>query len=315
MSTFHPFSFLFDSKGSTTPRQIAAQSRAKKKTIKMLALTVAFFAVSWAPINIYHLLTHFLLVRHNSTAILVCHLIAMSSCTVNPFIYCWFNDHFRREALKWMRCFRTRRCPIVHPGVEINGMLTRADRVCPPSTQSATTFLHSSGGSLKLKKSPHLTRSYSQQLSVPSSGEIGRRGQKTHITMSTSSPCSSHQLKQAEWHFRAGGQNGESPLLEVRYKERPESLFLVRTQSLDDGMDISMDVIVGIGSGSKPKRRNDGLASGSEEEKCLRNGEAEQTIGETEFRSQTRSDEDEEEQCDDYAETVFTDLEIFSNDK
>ena len=70
----------------------------------MLVLTVIFFAVCWAPINAYHLLTHFGLVGHNSTAILICHLIAMSSTCYNPFIYCWLNEHFRREALKWLCC-------------------------------------------------------------------------------------------------------------------------------------------------------------------------------------------------------------------
>lgn len=117
----------------------------------MLQITVLFFAASWAPINIYHLLTHFFLVRHNSTAILVCHLIAMSSCTVNPFIYCWFNDHFRREALKWMCCFRTRRCPLVAE-VDVNGgMLTRADRCV--RTQS-TTFVSTSLRSPRLPGTP-----------------------------------------------------------------------------------------------------------------------------------------------------------------
>lgn len=95
----------------------------------MLVLTVIFFAVSWAPINAYHLLTHFKVVRHDSVAILVAHMIAMSSSCYNPYIYCWLNEHFRQEAARWFRCFRTRRSPMVHPGVEVNGMLTRTDLV------------------------------------------------------------------------------------------------------------------------------------------------------------------------------------------
>ncbi|CAG7815254.1 unnamed protein product [Allacma fusca] len=126
--------------GSTTPRQVAAQSKAKRKTIKMLVLTVIFFAACWAPINAYHLLTHFSLVSHNSTAILTCHLIAMSSTCYNPFIYCWLNEHFRREALKWVRCFRSPQPSLISPGMDANGVLTRSEVLVRhvPTHQSST---------------------------------------------------------------------------------------------------------------------------------------------------------------------------------
>jgi len=107
-------------------RQSEVQSKRKRKTIKMLALTVFFFAVTWAPINIYHMLTHFSLLRHSSSAILCCHLIAMTSSCVNPFIYFGLNEIFHREIMKWLHCFR--QSPSVHPGIEVTGRLVRLDR-------------------------------------------------------------------------------------------------------------------------------------------------------------------------------------------
>ena len=71
--------------------------------IAQLLVVISLFALCWLPLNVYHLVSDVgaseSATRHNSTAFLVCHWLAMSSVCYNPFVYCWLNANFR-DAVK-----------------------------------------------------------------------------------------------------------------------------------------------------------------------------------------------------------------------
>ena len=71
--------------------------------IVQLLVVISLFALCWLPLNVYHLVSDVgaseSATRHNSTAFLVCHWLAMSSVCYNPFVYCWLNANFR-DAVK-----------------------------------------------------------------------------------------------------------------------------------------------------------------------------------------------------------------------
>lgn len=77
-----------------------------------MLVVISLFALCWLPLNVYHLVSDVgasvSVTRHNSTAFLVCHWLAMSSVCYNPFVYCWLNANFR-EAVKTCGrlCFRS----------------------------------------------------------------------------------------------------------------------------------------------------------------------------------------------------------------
>mgnify|MGYP002715448274 CR=1 FL=1 len=77
----------------------------KRRRIIMLILVVVIFAVCWFPLNLYHLLNDFKLIRSNFRLFLICHWFAMSSVCYNPFIYCWLNESFKKGARKFLNTF------------------------------------------------------------------------------------------------------------------------------------------------------------------------------------------------------------------
>ena len=77
----------------------------KRKRIIMLILVVVIFAVCWFPLNLYHLLNDFKLIRPNFRLFLICHWFAMSTVCYNPFIYCWLNESFKKGARKFINTF------------------------------------------------------------------------------------------------------------------------------------------------------------------------------------------------------------------
>ncbi|KAK2167354.1 hypothetical protein LSH36_29g09000 [Paralvinella palmiformis] len=85
--------------GHATYRQKFNHEKTRRRTIKMLIVVVLVFVLCWLPLNLYHILTDFHpdpeRYIYNSATFLACHWLAMSSCCYNPFIYCWFNGHFR----------------------------------------------------------------------------------------------------------------------------------------------------------------------------------------------------------------------------
>ena len=97
--------------GAMTKEQINFHAKSKKKTLRILVLVVVVFAVSWFPLNLYHILTDFGSSHYyNSTTFLICHWFAMSSVCYNPFIYFGLNKEYRNGAkalLSKIQCFNS----------------------------------------------------------------------------------------------------------------------------------------------------------------------------------------------------------------
>ena len=85
----------------TTNQQNGRQPDHRQRTNKVLLAIVSVFIVCWLPWNIFSLLTELNrgLVRgaHYKFVDLLLKLFAMSSACINPFLYCWLNENFRKE--------------------------------------------------------------------------------------------------------------------------------------------------------------------------------------------------------------------------
>ena len=107
----------------------------KHKTNKILVAIVTLFMICWLPWNLFTLITE---IDHNIVkgphfkfVDLLLKVFAMGSACVNPFLYCWLNDNFRREidniAIK-MHLYRepsrsSRRSRDHPPTYQVNGAL------------------------------------------------------------------------------------------------------------------------------------------------------------------------------------------------
>ncbi|XP_072050149.1 substance-K receptor-like [Amphiura filiformis] len=83
--------------GVNVESTISAQERARRKVIKMLIVVVSTFALCWLP---YHMM---ILYRdwiphavESESAFFVCLWLGYANSAMNPFIYCGFNENFRR---------------------------------------------------------------------------------------------------------------------------------------------------------------------------------------------------------------------------
>lgn len=73
-----------------------------KKTNTLLTLIALIFAISWLPLNLYNLYVDIFHLQSSLTEghmilYAVCHMMAMSSACLNPVLYGYFNDNFRKE--------------------------------------------------------------------------------------------------------------------------------------------------------------------------------------------------------------------------
>ncbi|XP_048745367.1 G-protein coupled receptor 83-like [Ostrea edulis] len=96
--------------GVVTETQRRMEIQKKRKSIKLLVAVVIVFTVCWAPINFYHLLTDLhpnrITFKYDSAAFFVCHWIAVCSSCINPILYCWMNQSFRKEIRKHVTCLK-----------------------------------------------------------------------------------------------------------------------------------------------------------------------------------------------------------------
>ncbi|KAM5139909.1 neuropeptide Y receptor type 4-2 [Callospermophilus lateralis] len=77
------------------------QAGQMKRINLMLMAMVAAFAIFWLPFHVFNTLEDWhhevIPVCHSNLIFLVCHLIAMASTCVNPFIYGFLNTNFKKE--------------------------------------------------------------------------------------------------------------------------------------------------------------------------------------------------------------------------
>ena len=73
----------------------------KQKTNKILLAIVILFVICWLPWNVFTLLTelspHIVKGAHYKFVDLLLKAFAMGSACINPFLYCWLNENFRKE--------------------------------------------------------------------------------------------------------------------------------------------------------------------------------------------------------------------------
>ena len=91
----------------------AAERRRKRRTNVMLLTIGVVFALSWLPLNISNITADVspqLLLRLDPHNLLIptCHLLVLLSACINPILYGWLNENFRREFLLVFSCFRRR---------------------------------------------------------------------------------------------------------------------------------------------------------------------------------------------------------------
>ncbi|XP_073934021.1 neuropeptide Y receptor type 4-2 [Castor canadensis] len=72
-----------------------------KRINRVLVVMVAAFAVLWLPLHVFNSLEDWyhevIPVCHSNLIFFVCHLLAMASTCVNPFIYGFLNTNFKKE--------------------------------------------------------------------------------------------------------------------------------------------------------------------------------------------------------------------------
>uniref|UniRef100_A0A915A8Y1 G-protein coupled receptors family 1 profile domain-containing protein n=1 Tax=Parascaris univalens TaxID=6257 RepID=A0A915A8Y1_PARUN len=70
----------------------------QRRTHLLLMCVVIMFAVAWLPLNVFHVLNTFGIVKGFSVPLFaLCHVIAMGSACLNPVSYAFFNHNFRQQ--------------------------------------------------------------------------------------------------------------------------------------------------------------------------------------------------------------------------
>ncbi|KAM4852539.1 neuropeptide Y receptor type 4-like [Thomomys bottae] len=88
--------------GRVLPRGACSSREGQMKRVNgMLAAMVAAFAVLWLPFHVFNTLEDWypevISVCHGNLIFMVCHLLAMASTCVNPFIYGFLNTNIKKE--------------------------------------------------------------------------------------------------------------------------------------------------------------------------------------------------------------------------
>jgi len=85
----------------------------KRRTNRLLVLIAVVFAASWMPLNLANIMADFSFesvqsfdARIGNLLFPICHLLVLCSACVNPVLYGWLNDNFRREFVRLLCCLR-----------------------------------------------------------------------------------------------------------------------------------------------------------------------------------------------------------------
>ncbi|KAF7492719.1 putative G-protein coupled receptor 83 [Sarcoptes scabiei] len=90
--------------GEHTIEQVHQHLNSKRKTIKMLIVVVATFAICWLPYNLLYIVEDFFQINFSLSIHYIAHWLAMSSICYNPFIYFWLNRGYRQGILNILTC-------------------------------------------------------------------------------------------------------------------------------------------------------------------------------------------------------------------
>ncbi len=75
----------------------------------MLTIALFVFIIVWFPVHLIHMIDFYItpLLQNNCNSsyyYLFFYWLAISSCSYNPYIYCWFNNDFRSAAKAMLFC-------------------------------------------------------------------------------------------------------------------------------------------------------------------------------------------------------------------
>ena len=77
---------------------IRKKNRRRRTNILLTLISLIFF-VSWAPLNIFTVVTNTTtMIEEEQTLVLifgVCHLVGMTTAVTNPIVYVWLNNNFK----------------------------------------------------------------------------------------------------------------------------------------------------------------------------------------------------------------------------
>ncbi|KAM8841744.1 neuropeptide Y receptor type 2 [Synchiropus picturatus] len=108
------------------------QRQRRKKTTKMLLMVVAVFAVSWLPLHAFQLAADIdssvLYMTDFKLLFTMFHIVAMCSTCVNPILYGWMNNNYRRAFLSVCKCQQPVRIRRINRRTSANEVQVLADR-------------------------------------------------------------------------------------------------------------------------------------------------------------------------------------------
>ena len=115
----------------------------KKRMIKMLIVVTALFGLAWLPTHVMHYLkffTKWIPVQKGTcnatTFYMLCYWLGISTCFFNPFIYCYFNNDFKGEAIRYWN--KILPCLVI-PNKDIKSEETSATNATSSSNDYVTT--------------------------------------------------------------------------------------------------------------------------------------------------------------------------------
>ena len=90
-------------------RKNEREARRKRKTNMLLVMIAVIFIASWLPLNVFNIMADFNFnlfqdIDKNNLIFPICHLLVLSSACMNPVLYGWLNDNFRKEFEKVLCC-------------------------------------------------------------------------------------------------------------------------------------------------------------------------------------------------------------------
>ncbi len=96
--------------GTVSDAKKQSFNKTKRRTVKMLIIVTVLFGLAWFPTHLMHYLKFYTNVIpilkgqsqcYATTFYMLCYWLGISSCSYNAFIYCYFNNDFKSEAIRY----------------------------------------------------------------------------------------------------------------------------------------------------------------------------------------------------------------------